>query len=402
MLFSKPIATLGHEDIEEFCSRFCEGLRVEYKSTFYPSVKGKLARVVSSFANSYGGVLIIGVNTTGGVPQEPFDGIEFEDREPRLTVENICRSDIFPEVVVRQNFVPARVSGKAFLVVHVDESPKAPHAIENSTKVYRRTGDSANPTTLADMAVIERLLTRRNDVLARWREFLSDSWELCEAAAIPRRVPLLELQIGPQYPTDVLIPRERIFQFLAEDLLRRSVGFYASDAFRHPAGALLARTDGHTRYLNVGEFGMLHYLEPLESYSTLQGAGESTGAYPLWWVIPSVLRVLAVARELATVCGDHCELRLEAKLLNVAKVPFTLSFGDPRMTTPVHTLSRTAPARATCPSKLSESEILTVATELLYQLRWLFGTQAPHTREQIRLVVEREFRSSQIPYSTNF
>jgi hypothetical protein len=133
-----------------------------------------------------------------------------------------------------------------------------------------------------------------------------------------------------------------------------------------------------------------------------ESAAANNLVYPLWWIIPPILRVLSVARELAAVCGGHYELRLQAKLLNVSKVPFTLSFSDPRLTTAVYTLPHVAPARTNCPSELSESEILAAATELLYQLRWLFGTQTPHTREQVRLVVEREFQSSQIPLSTSF
>src|ERR1035437_4508057 len=141
MLFSKPIGETTFEDIEEFCRRFHEGLRVEYKSTFDQNVRKKLPRVVSSFANSYGGILIVGINAKDGIPQEPFDGILFEDREPRLTVENTCRQGIFPEVTIYQKLVPSRVPRNAFLVVQTNESPKAPHAIENSTLVYVRTGD---------------------------------------------------------------------------------------------------------------------------------------------------------------------------------------------------------------------------------------------------------------------
>jgi hypothetical protein len=405
MLFSKPISELTHEDIEAFCKRFREGLRVEYKSTFDTSVKGKLSRVVSSFANSYGGVLVVGVNTNGGIPVEPFDGIEFEDREPRLTVENICRSDIFPEAFVYQNLVPSRVLGKAFLVVQVDESPKAPHAIENNTRVYRRTGDSANPTTLADMTVIERLLARRRDVSARWDEFFADSNSLSAKVSMPMDAPLLEIRAGPQYPSDVVILREKVFQFLAGDLFRRSVGFYASDAFRHPTGALLARSDGRRRYLNVGELGMLHYLELLESTGYSGGAAGSPTAdliYPFWWVTPSILRILGAVRNFATASANRCQLRLEARLINVSKVPFTLSFENPFLTTPVFTLSTVAPAWTNCTSEMTDSQIIDTAVELLYQLRWLFGIQNPHTRCEIRPVVEREFPSAQIPYSTNF
>ena len=69
MLFSKPISDLRFEDLEEFCKKFHENTRVEYKSTFDDSVKRKLAKVLSSFANSYGGILIIGINAPAGVPQ---------------------------------------------------------------------------------------------------------------------------------------------------------------------------------------------------------------------------------------------------------------------------------------------------------------------------------------------
>jgi len=98
MLFSKPISDLTFEDVEEFCKRFRENTRVEYKSTFNDDVKRKLPKVLSSFANSYGGILIIGINAPAGAPQEPFDGIVFPEKEPGLTVQNLSRANIFPEI----------------------------------------------------------------------------------------------------------------------------------------------------------------------------------------------------------------------------------------------------------------------------------------------------------------
>ncbi|MFZ0198111.1 MAG: ATP-binding protein [Candidatus Sulfotelmatobacter sp.] len=263
MLLSKSISDLTHDDIERFCQRFREGLRVEYKSSFDANVKKKLARVVSSFANSYGGILIIGVNAINGVPQEPFDGVEFEDREPRLTVENICREGIFPEVSLHQNLLPSRVSGKEFLVIQIGESSRAPHAIENSSQVYVRTGDSANPTSLANIALVERLLRRRHEVLGRWGAFYEESSVLAEKLGLKDDMPMLELRIGPLYPTDVLVPREGIFGFLRNFQMQYSIGFRQNTTLRHPTGALLSRSDDSAKYLNVGELGTIHYIEPL-------------------------------------------------------------------------------------------------------------------------------------------
>ena len=404
MLFSKPISDLDHHDIEEFCTRFRENIRVEYKSTFDDSVKRKLPKTLSSFANSYGGVLVIGVKTTSGVPEEPFEGIAFQDPEPRLTVENVCRDNIFPEVLFYAQLVPSQVSGKAFLVIQVNESPKAPHAIENSTQVYVRTGDSASPTKLADMALLERLLLRRREVSARWDEFFAESSILADRAGIRKDVPLLELQIGPLYPTDVVIQREKVFEFLADDLRRRALGFYKNESFRHPAGALLSRDDEHARYLNIGELGTIHYLEPLEPTrcSDLGLDGATDMIYQFWNITRPIIRVLTAAGHLALTHSVCCALQSRARLINVSKLRFTHSRGSPVETLPVFTLSAVAPAWTTCGSELLSTRIKDVTVELLYQLRWLFGTQSPHTRDQIRPIVERESKLCEVPYPTGF
>ena len=78
MLFIDRPITVQH--IRSFASTFNEGLRVEYKANFDGNVRDKIAKVVSSFANSHGGVLVLGVSTLNGVPQPPFEG--FEERVP--------------------------------------------------------------------------------------------------------------------------------------------------------------------------------------------------------------------------------------------------------------------------------------------------------------------------------
>jgi predicted HTH transcriptional regulator len=70
MLFTRP--PRAAEDIRSFCARFNEGLRVEYKANLDDAVRRALPKVISSFANSLGGVLVLGVNAVNGVPQEPI------------------------------------------------------------------------------------------------------------------------------------------------------------------------------------------------------------------------------------------------------------------------------------------------------------------------------------------
>ena len=68
MLLPKQIAEVTADDLKEFARKLPEGLRVEYKADLTQSVRNKVPAIVSSFANSFGGVLIIGIKTHGGSP----------------------------------------------------------------------------------------------------------------------------------------------------------------------------------------------------------------------------------------------------------------------------------------------------------------------------------------------
>jgi hypothetical protein len=370
MLFPKPISDLAFEDVEEFCQRFKENVRVEYKSTFDDSVKKKLPKVLTSFANSYGGILIIGINAPAGVPQEPFEGIVFPEREPGLTVQSLCRDDIFPEIPLYTSFVPSRIPDNAFLVVQVNESQKAPHAIENSTQVHVRAEGGTERTSLADITHIERMLLRRRDVLGRWKEFYSESESLAKAVGIALDTPRLEIRIGPQYATEAVITREKVSEFLNDHNRRYRAGFLQQEVLHHPAGAFLSRKEDKVRYLNIGEIGAVHYLEPLDLRRENENDPIVTN---LWWTASSICMVISVVADLMTTHGVTCDLRVEASLVNIARLPFYTHIT--RVHFPeVHAAAfPLIPASLIHPSESLGRRAADVAAELLYQLRWPLG-----------------------------
>jgi Putative DNA-binding domain len=171
VLFITPPTTAEH--IRAFCARFNEGIRVEYKANFDENVRRNLPKVLSSFANSLGGVLILGITADNGVPRVPIEGFEPPERdEIPLTIENICLQNINPAVFPRVTEIPSDVPRGRFVVVEIDESAEAPHAIENSTRVYVRTGNAANPFELADVDSLIELLRRRENPLQTRRTLL--------------------------------------------------------------------------------------------------------------------------------------------------------------------------------------------------------------------------------------
>ena len=74
MFFDKSIEDLTFDNISEFCNSHSEGYRVEYKSNFDQNVRRNIPKVVSSFANAHGGILIIGISTDGNQAITPLTG----------------------------------------------------------------------------------------------------------------------------------------------------------------------------------------------------------------------------------------------------------------------------------------------------------------------------------------
>jgi hypothetical protein len=260
MIFiDRPITA---RQVHEVCSRFNEGVRVEYKGTFDRSVRDQLPKIVSSFANSQGGVLIVGVRAVNGVPQEPFEGFEVAPREEfPLTVENICLSGIHPAVLPRIELVRSEVPNRAFLILEVEESGEAPHAIENSRKVYVRTGNAANPYDLAEVDHIIDLMKRRSEPEARRLRLLASAEDRSHQCIQPNR-PLSKVSIHPIFPRKPLCTSQQAWEFLLanRNLLNNN---YENSLIRIPDGAGSLRTRAanepnvSSQYEEVNTYGLL-------------------------------------------------------------------------------------------------------------------------------------------------
>ena len=326
---------------------------------------------MSSFANSYGGILIIGIIAYAGGPQEPYEGVVFPEREPGLTVQNICRDGIFPEIPLYTSFIPSRVQGKAFLVVQVDESPRAPHAIENSTQVYIRTEGGTEKTVLADIARIERMLLRRADVSRCWDEFFSMSWNFARSVNVDQKYAYREIRIGALYPAEALITRERVYDFLGDPRRRDLAGFRLGQLLRSPIGALLARDEDVERFLNIGELGILHYVEPFYGASY---RGETKQLLDFWPMAVPILKMLRLTGSLIEYARASCELRIEAYL-------------NPTMSLPITTVATSVPPSAQVSSHNLPASALEITVNLMYQLRWPFGKEPAPTIDDVRRIV---------------
>jgi len=166
-LYSKPLASVTWSDVEHFCGQaIAENTYLDYKAAF-PSY---LAKSIAAMANTLGGHILIGVEETdAGTPKLPISGIAAargtDERVLNIVLDAMSPPAI-PEVVTCSN----SAGDKVVVVIRVEQSEHAPHALHRNSAVYIRTGKRTKPEDLADLDRIEWLRNRRkkSEDLREW------------------------------------------------------------------------------------------------------------------------------------------------------------------------------------------------------------------------------------------
>jgi len=161
-MFTLKLEEVNFEKINTFCEeQNPEGETIEYKRDF-PS---DLEKSISAMANTYGGIILIGVEAdkTTNTPILPIKGRELEKGlEEKVT--SICLRKIyhpyFPLVKVCP-FKDEKGGDKCVVFIRVYESDQTPHAINNNTDVYFRIKSQNEPFRKATVDEIDLLKNRR-------------------------------------------------------------------------------------------------------------------------------------------------------------------------------------------------------------------------------------------------
>jgi predicted HTH transcriptional regulator len=198
-----PIESLTFEDLDEFLDlKLPEGNRLDYKV----EMPNDLAKIIAAFANTLGGLIVLGVEedakTTEPVwPPSSGAGKGMPNvRGLREKVNQIARDAIYPPVAVRTSpvILNKHLPGTALLVVRVDESKDAPHAVEKRREVYiyERVDNVSLPYRFAEIDRIAYLLDRRRKIeedrenmlqqeIDQAHELLGNSYPLRWASVVP-------------------------------------------------------------------------------------------------------------------------------------------------------------------------------------------------------------------------
>ena len=203
-LWHKPVSQIEFADIDAFCQTMQpEGARLDYKGISFPK---DLAKTIAAFANTLGGLIILGVDAdkTSNKPiWPPTQGLPVEPGLSERVIQ-IAQDSIYPPVrVAVSNVVPNDLlPGHVLLVIRVNESREAPHAVEKNRKVYvyGRTDNKSEPYELADMDRIQYLLARRQRLVDQRESELRENLARGQRVLHPSICPIRWISISPVYP----------------------------------------------------------------------------------------------------------------------------------------------------------------------------------------------------------
>lgn len=168
-LWHKQMSEVTFGDIDTFCLEGNpEGIRLDYKI----EVPDYLGRIFTAFANTLGGIVILGVETEGeeNTPVWPPKKGMLKVRGIADQMSNIAAA-VYPPVSIELSPLidnPVAPDAK-LLVVRVHASELLPHASDSGTRVYVRERDRNKFFRLAQIDRIEQMLEHRRG-LANLRE----------------------------------------------------------------------------------------------------------------------------------------------------------------------------------------------------------------------------------------
>ena len=240
-MFTKPIDEITFEDVKSFCKEWAEGVRVEYKQ----EIK-HIPKIVSSFANTLGGIFIIGVKTDEeNKAILPIEGI------PKRSgiMEQIQQSagdGIYPSIMPDVKIVDVPNTNNVVVVLRVDESLQAPHVQQNSPVVYIREGSTTPPYVYADVDRIDYLLKRRENSQIVADQILERIGMRADRN-MRQNVPTLTLIARPMFPYRPVISTLDIYELYADR--RYGISRVVGGISKH----------GSDAHLEVNEYGIVFY-----------------------------------------------------------------------------------------------------------------------------------------------
>jgi hypothetical protein len=291
--YTTPISKLREADLQELLTDGAvENLRLEFKSEI-PKEEQTLKKL-SSFANTYGGLMLIGAGEKDGKITN-LRGVD-EESGYKQRITDWSFGKFGPPLCVEVSEPIRLANGKVCYVISVPESELAPHFINGRKGVWIRTDEFTNRfrAELANENELRALFDRRRVVRERRNFNLQRARERFDAHIANRHTdaggnltkvgPILELWLTPRFPSRQLCQQAELQQHLNQAGFRwRGVQFLGTGSQAITAYESVIMRDrlnvGSTSMFSVDVWGACFYATQIAVEATNVAGVNVTGIH---------------------------------------------------------------------------------------------------------------------------
>lgn len=151
-----------------------EGLNIDYKRDLYGNSdhdKKEVLKDISSFANSFGGHLIIGIAEANGVPIE-IPGLQNINPDTEIQrIENLTRDGVEPRIMGLKIKAIQLESGNHVLIIRIPRSWNPPHRVraQNINRFYIRNSGGTHEVSVEELRALFNLSASVHDRIHSFR-----------------------------------------------------------------------------------------------------------------------------------------------------------------------------------------------------------------------------------------
>jgi hypothetical protein len=331
-IFTKPISQLTSADIQELLQeKAVENARLEFKVQV-PS-KDETLKKLSSFANTFGGFMIVGAkaNSTDG-RIEDLPGVD-EVAGYKQKVVDWCFEGASPPLTVQvSDPIPMPAGGKVCYVAHTPESDVAPHFLNGRKGIWVRADEfSARfDAELADENELRHLIARRKLIRERRVSLLGRARKRFDTYAAKTHTDrsghrtdtgsLAEICVVPRFPARSLCEQVKLKSLIMERYLRvRGVLFPNASSpiiAQHESAIVLGAMGRPLSMFEANVWGMLFYGTRIDE--NLSG----THGIHLYGFVGEILLFLRHADTIIQGLGYSGPIHVQMNLAKIREVPW--------------------------------------------------------------------------------
>jgi hypothetical protein len=335
-IFDKSITTLATADLQELLTeQAVENIRLEFKSI--PPSKDEMLKKLSSFANTYGGYVVVGATEDGKGRLQSLSGIAAVNGYRQQLVQ-WCYDGVWPplEVFVSDPIPAPQDATKVCYVIDVPLSAETPYFLNGRKGAYVRT-DEHSQRFEPQLATYEELthlgnrratLVQRREALARRSVERFNTYVQTDYGKAKTKGDIgatIFVSVSPQFPHRQLMEHGTLLtHFTTHHITWRQTGFPAPNKPKISAHESLVIPGGAYRFslIEITVWGHLFYAVEMEDlHQDEKGAEQARGIHSNA-IVGYLLVFLEHASSVLKGLGYDGPLLVNVQMVRIRGVPF--------------------------------------------------------------------------------